>query len=344
MKRVLLGMSGGVDSSVSALLLQKQGYQVVGVTMRLFDDAPDPSIDAKKMCDFLNIEHHIADFRETFKNCVIDNFIENYSCQMTPNPCIQCNKHLKFGLLWKMAKSLNCDYIATGHYAKIEFSDKYNSLVLRKSHSRKKDQSYVLYTMDKTLLDKVLFPLGEFNSKDEIRAIANEHGLPVASKPDSEDICFIPDGNYIGFLEKHSHLKANSGDIVFHGNVVGTHSGLYRYTIGQRKGIGVTHSKPLYVIGFDGKKNQLIVGEEGDLYDKEMCVGFLNFLVDIDFSKPLQLDVVVRYQSSTHPAKINVENGEAKVQFANPVARITPGQSAVFYDGDIVVGGGIILK
>lgn len=341
MKRVLLGMSGGVDSSVSALLLKEQGYEVVGVTMRLFPDAPDPSTDAKLMCDFLGIEHHVADFSKPFHECVIKDFIENYACQKTPNPCIKCNKYLKFGLLYKMAEELNCDYIATGHYAKIEYSEKYGKRVLMKSNSLKKDQSYVLYTMPQALIDKVLFPLGEFQSKAEIREIALKHNLPVASKPDSEDICFIPDGDYVGFLEKHSHLKPKSGDIVFNGKVVGKHNGLYKYTIGQRKGIGVTNPTPLYVLGFNGEKNQLIVGEKSDLLRKNMTVADLNFLVDIA-ENPFRASVVVRYQSQNHMATITVSGGKASVVFDEPVPRITPGQSAVFYDGDVVLGGGII--
>ncbi len=342
-------MSGGVDSSVSAVLLMEQGYEVVGVTMRLYDDpkkcVADPSIDAKKMCDFLHIPHYTLDLTHEFHNCVIKDFIESYASARTPNPCVECNKYMKFGLMYSKAKELGCDYFATGHYANVEYDARYGKTVLKKADSERKDQSYVLYTMPQKLLDKVLFPLGKFHNKEEIRKIAHEHNLPVASKPDSEDICFIPDGDYARFLEENSDISAKPGDIVLNGKVVGKHTGLYHYTIGQRKGIGVTHATPLYVIGFDVRKNQLIVGEEKDLYKNEMIVKDLNFLIDFDHSKPLEVNTKIRYQSKDNPGAIEFLDDETvKVNFAHPVARVTPGQSAVFYVDDVVIGGGKIVK
>lgn len=350
-KRVLLGMSGGVDSSVSAVLLKEAGYDVVGVTMKLYEHKvegtccnTDSTLDAKRVCNFLDIPHYTLDFTEQFNKCVIKNFINNYADCKTPNPCIECNKYLKFGLMYNKAKELGCDYIATGHYAQIYYDEKYKQNVLKKANCIKKDQSYVLYNLPKKMLNEFLLPLGGFESKDEIRAIAKNHNLPVATKPDSEDICFIPNGNYAKFLEDNSNLKPTKGDIVLSdGTVVGRHVGLYRYTIGQRKGIGVTHPTPLYVLGFNKDKNQLIVGEEQELYKSEMLVNDYNFMVDMT-EQPFRANVKIRYQSKDNAATIYFNgDGTLTVKFDKPVARITPGQSAVFYDGDIVLGGGKIV-
>ena len=228
-KKVLLGMSGGVDSSVSAIILQEQGYEVIGVTLNLFSCASCCSyIDVKSVCNALGIPHFIIEGKDVFQKYVINDFINCYKKCTTPNPCIECNKYMKFGLMYEKAKELGCDYIATGHYAKTEYCEKYNQYVLKKSNAGKKDQSYVLYNLPQDMIDKVLFPLANFESKDEIRKIAKEHNLIVANKPDSEDICFIPDGNYKKFLEQNSDLKAKEGNIVTRqGKVIGKHTGLY---------------------------------------------------------------------------------------------------------------------
>ena len=250
MDRVLLGMSGGVDSSVAGIMLMEQGYEVIGATMKLWDPedengqskccGDDSILDAKRVCDKLGIPHYTLNLKEEFQRCVINNFIEEYAKANTPNPCIECNKFLKFNYFCRKAKELDCKYIATGHYAKTEYSEKYNQYVLKKSNAGKKDQSYVLYTIPKELLGKVLFPLGEFESKDEVRKVARENNLKVASKPDSEDICFIPDGDYKKFLENNSNIKPKEGNIVnSKGEILGKHQGLYKYTIGQRKGLGI---------------------------------------------------------------------------------------------------------
>lgn len=355
-KRVLLGMSGGVDSSVSAILLKQQGYEVIGITMKLWEgDEEDQegsycnlssTLDAKRVCDIIGIPHYTLNFKEEFRNKVIDNFICEYANCRTPNPCIECNRYLKFGAMYEKAKELGCDYIATGHYAKIAYDNKYQKNVLKKSASIKKDQSYVLYNIPKELLDHIIFPLGDFETKDEIREIARQNNLAVATKPDSEDICFIPDGNYKKFLEKHSDIKPKEGNIVNRrGEILGKHNGLYNYTIGQRKGLGISYKAPLFVLGFNKAKNEVIVGEEAELYRKEMKVGNINLLLMDKIEKPLDVTVKIRYSSKPAEALINqTEAGNVQVIFKEPQRGITPGQSAVFYIDDVVVGGGKILN
>ena len=387
-KKVLLGMSGGVDSSVSAILLKQQGYEVIGATMRLWeapiakennnlknevnilqDEAPekvsDAINDAKKVCENLGIEHHVIDLRDEFKEKVINNFICTYMCAKTPNPCVECNKFMKFKAFYEFAQKLGCEYIATGHYAKIEYSEKYNQYVLKKANAQGKDQSYFLYGIDKKILPHILFPLADFEDKEDIRKIAEENGLEVARKKDSQEVCFIPDNDYIGFIKNNKEiaqsklkntkrLKANSpennnsfdkvGNIVLqNGEILGKHNGLINYTVGQRKGLGISYKEPLYVLKLSKEKNEVIVGVEKDLYSLKLEANELNFLLDIDLSKEIEIEAKVRYRSLPAKAILKVENGTAKVKFLNPQRAITPGQSVVFYLNNVVLGGGKIL-
>ena len=369
-KRVLLGMSGGVDSSVSAILLKQAGYEVVGATMLLWNGNSTSIIeDAKKVCEQLQIEHHVINLEKEFKEKVINNFISCYECAKTPNPCVECNKYFKFQAFYEQAKKLNCDYIATGHYAKIQWSEEYKQYVLTKSKADKKDQTYFLYPIPQNLLDKILFPLADFTDKTEIRKIAEENGLNVAQKKDSQEICFIPNNNYISFLEQNGVKKQKQGNIVLKdGTILGKHKGLIYYTVGQRKGLGISYEEPLYVLKLDKEKNEVIVGPEKELYQTTLQANELNFLIfNIDLTKPIEVMAKIRYRANPAKAILKVEEKVVQVNaksegnnqlrdgktskmqiatltFTEPQRAITPGQSVVFYLNDIMLGGGKIVK
>ncbi len=347
-KRVMIGMSGGVDSSVAALLLKNEGYEVIGATLELFAGSSccniDTYIDAKNVCNQLGIPHFTFNYKDEFRKHVIDDFISCYANCKTPNPCIECNKYMKFGFMYEKAKELGCNYIATGHYAKTEYSEKYGRWVLKKSKSLKKDQSYVLWNIPKELIEHVLFPLADYEEKEEIRKIARDNNLKVANKPDSEDICFVPDGNYKKFLENNSDIKPREGNIVdIKGKILGKHTGLYNYTIGQRKGLGISNPVPLFVVGFNSGKNEVIVGEEKDLYKSEIEVNEINLILVDEIKDWIDVEVKTRYSSKVAKAKIKQEDNKIKVKFEEPQRAVTPGQSAVFYVDDIVLGGGKII-
>lgn len=342
MEKVLLGMSGGVDSSVSAIILQEKGFKVIGCTMILYSEEEKGIEDAKKVCKSLGIPHYTFDLRKEFKCNVINKFMEEYKIARTPNPCIECNKKMKFGIFYEKAKELGCKYIATGHYARIEFSEKYNQYVLRKSEEEKKDQTYFLYNIPKEELEYIIFPLQEYRNKEEIRKLALKKGLEVANKKDSQEICFIKDNDYQKFLLENMKEKPKTGNIKLKtGEILGKHNGLINYTIGQRKGIGISYKYPLYVIDLDYKKNEVIVGKEEELYSKELFANELNFQVEL--GENFECFAKIRYRAKEARAVVRKNKESVKVEFTKPQRAITKGQSVVFYDeSGIVLGGGVI--
>lgn len=345
--KVLLGMSGGVDSSASAILLKEKGYEVIGCTMILHGEKEATSQavkDAKKVCDTLGILHVTCDYQKEFNCYVIQKFVQDYVQAKTPNPCVECNKYLKFGAFYQKAKELGCDYMATGHYAKIEYSKTYDQFVLKKAKEEKKDQTYFLYTIPKEQLSQILFPLQNYQSKENTKELATKNGLEVAKKKESQEICFIPDNDYQKFLRKHMQKKPKSGNIVLKtGEVLGKHQGFINYTIGQRKGIGISYSEPLYVIKLDDEENEVIVGTQEELYAKELYAEELNWLVFDKTPEKLECLAKIRYRAKEAKATVTKEKNGVLVKFEEPQRAITKGQSVVFYDKEgIVLGGGKI--
>ena len=339
-KTVGVGISGGVDSSVAAYLLKEQGYNVIGITMKLIDDEKtNASInDAKNICTYLGIEHHVIDLQKEFKDIVISNFINSYKEGNTPNPCVVCNKFFKFGLFYDKAKSLGCDYIATGHYAKVDDGKLYRADVLEK------DQSYFLYGINKEILNHVIFPLQGYKDKLKIREIAKKAGLSVSNKKDSQEVCFVPNDDYKAYLNDNLDDLPMTGNICLEdGTVLGQHNGLMYYTIGQRKGLNISYTEPLYVIRFDKENNKLIVGPNESLYKNALIAKNINLLVD-----ELDSEIYAKVRSRGKLKRCNVTllpNNEAKIEFLENERAITPGQSVVFYNKDnLCLGGGIIKE
>lgn len=354
MKKVMLGMSGGVDSSVAALLLKQQGYDVLGVTMKLRPDeymresssggccSLDDIDDARKVCYKLGIDHIVLNFTDLFSDKVIDYFVSEYLNGRTPNPCIACNTYIKFDAMLRKAISLDFDFISTGHYSIIEYDKNIDRWLLKKSPNAK-DQSYVLYSLTQYQLAHTLMPLAGLD-KDTVRQLAEKYDLPVANKPDSQDICFIEDGNYPEFIKKYTGKEIPSGNFIDKdGNVLGTHKGLAYYTIGQRKGLGLSFGKPMYVTKINFDDNTVTLGENKSQYSKSLIAKDLNFISIEKLNSELEVMAKVRYQAEPAKATIRLyEDNKVKVDFQEPQRSITPGQAVVFYQSDIVLGGGII--
>lgn len=347
-KKVLLGMSGGVDSSVAALLLKEQGYEVYGATLWLCankdNGLPDTAKGAKEVCLKLGIEHQVFDFRDQFSKQVIQRFAAAYAAGQTPNPCIDCNRYIKFKLLYQKARELGYYHIATGHYAKIEFAANRGRWLLKKAADKAKDQSYVLYALPQEILSAALFPLGSL-TKAQARQIAAEHSLPGAHKPESQDICFVPDGDYAAFLARLPGSAAPPGDFLdTQGRVLGRHRGLPHYTIGQRKGIHISFGAPRYVTAIDAASNTVTLGEEADIFSDSLLACDMNLIALEKLTEPLQVSVKCRYKQPETEAIISpMPDDRVQVRFAHPQRALTPGQAVVFYDGDTVIGGGTIL-
>jgi tRNA-uridine 2-sulfurtransferase len=357
-KKVLIGMSGGVDSSVAAYLLKKQGYDVIGVTMQIWDEVSEESgtccslsavEDARRVASKLGIPHYVFNFKNSFDKEVVQYFISEYLKGRTPNPCIACNKHIKFDELLKKANSMDIEYVSTGHYAQIvEPSKKTNNrYLLKKGKDPSKDQSYVLYNLTQEQLSKSLFPLGKLKKK-KVRKIAEKIGLAVANKKDSQEICFVTDNNYGKFIEDQTKKDFKEGNIIdLQGNILGQHNGIHKYTVGQRKGIKTLSNEPLYVIKIDTTNNQLVVGKEEDIYTHKLIAGNLNWISIENLQEPMKVRAKIRYRSEDATCTISNtgrDHGEVIVEFEKRQRAITPGQSVVFYDKDLVVGGGIIQE
>ncbi len=353
-KRALIAMSGGVDSSVAAYLMKKQGYECIGATMKLYGGIDvakcnkktccslNDMCDARAVCDKIGMEHHIFDFKDDFDEKVIRKFISCYENGITPNPCIDCNRYLKFEALYAKAKELGCTVIATGHYADIEYED--GRYFLKKAADKRKDQSYVLYSLTQEQLAHTVFPCGKM-TKTDIRKIAAEQGFINADKHESQDICFVPNGDYTGFIEKHTGRSYPKGDFVDrNGNVLGQHKGIIHYTIGQRKGLGISNDMPLYVCRINAGDNTIVLGSYKELFSHELDAADLRWSAISPATGTFRAMVKIRYRHTEEPATITpTGNGNVHIVFDEPQRAITKGQAAVFYDGDIVIGGGVIV-
>lgn len=356
-KKVMVAMSGGVDSSVAAALLKEQGFDVCGATLKLFSNEDiglehtsrtccslEDVEDARAVAYKLGFPHHVFNFGELFREQVINRFAASYACGETPNPCIDCNRFIKFDKLLERALVLDMDYIATGHYARVEFDEKAGRYLLKKAIDHTKDQSYVLYAMTQEQLKRTLFPLGNLK-KSQVRSLAEERGLVNAKKPDSQDICFVKDGDYAAFLENTMKVQSPAGSFADSGGkVLGEHKGLIHYTIGQRKGLNLSFDRSKYVIKKDVHSNTVVLGDEAELFSESMTVKDVNLIAIETLTEPMEAAVKTRYSQKETPATlIPLQNNQIFVRFHEPQRAVTSGQAAVFYDGDTVIGGGTII-
>ncbi len=348
MENIYAAMSGGVDSSAAALLALRAGGRVTGVTLRLHDHggcgSRQDAADAQAVCAALGAEHKIWDARDLFLKEVVDPFAQSYLAGHTPNPCIRCNARLKFGFLLDKALEEGADYIVTGHYARVTYDETRGRWLLKKGLSEQKDQSYVLYTLTQHQLSHLRLPLGEMD-KEAVRALAREAGFANCDKPDSQDICFVPDGAYARFIWEHTGHTPEPGDFIdVDGCILGQHAGIECYTIGQRKGVGLSGAHPYYVVAKNADRNTVMLGEDEDLWREDLTAGELNWIAFDDLTAPLRCAARTRYHQAETPCTVTpMEEGRAEVHFDAPVRAITPGQAVVFYDGDVVLGGGTIL-
>ncbi len=361
MARIVVAMSGGVDSSVTAALLKQQGHDVIGVTLNVWPESSVDEVtrtkaccgisavdDARRVADLLDIPYYVLNFRELFREYVIADFVREYTRGRTPNPCVRCNQHVKFRPVLQRAAALGAEFVATGHYVRRDQDPLTGRYRLRKAADPSKDQSYVLFPMQQDELARTLFPLGDL-PKTETRRLAVEFGLPVAKKPESMEICFVPDNKYGRYVEAAAPHAAQPGPIVdLQGRYLGEHPGITFFTVGQRKGLGLTSAEPLYVIDIDSERNALIVGADRDLYCRELVAVDLNLVALHALDGPVRCRARIRYRMSEAPATLEPlpEEGEGvvRVTFDEPQRAITPGQAVVFYDGDIVLGGATITR
>lgn len=357
-KKVVVGMSGGVDSSVAAWLLKEQGYEVIGVTMQIWQDETEQAMeenggccglsaveDARRVAQMLDIPYYVMNFKSDFQKYVIDYFVKEYLQGRTPNPCIACNRYVKWESLLKRSMEIGADYIATGHYARVTRLSN-GRYALQKSATTAKDQTYALYNLTQEQLTHTLMPVGDY-TKEEIRAMAEKIGLRTAGKPDSQEICFIPDHDYAGFILRETEGKVPpAGNFVTNdGRILGRHKGITHYTIGQRKGLGVALGFPVFVTEIRPETNEVVLGSNEEVFGNTLCAGQLNFMSIPALQEEMEVIAKIRYNDKGKPCKIHMADEQRVVcQFHEPVRAITPGQAVVFYDGDIVVGGGTILK